>query len=144
MTIKDLKPNQGNVDIIADVVDKGEIREFSKFGKSGKVCNATLKDETGEVKLTLWNEDIDLVHIGDKIHIEKGFVNEFRGELQLTKGKFGKMEIIESKGAAAGKEEESQIFSNDPKQADEDEQMPSDEADDSDGESLDIEEEVVE
>ena len=54
MTIKDLKPREGNVDLVVDVVSIGDVREFEKFGKPGKVASATVKDETGEVKLTLW------------------------------------------------------------------------------------------
>lgn len=101
MSIKDLQPRQGNVDITVDIVDKGDVREFQKFGKTGKVCTATAKDETGEVKLTLWNDDIDKVNTGDKIHLINGYVNEFQGEMQLTTGKFGKIEVVGKAEASA-------------------------------------------
>mgnify|MGYP001463149580 FL=1 len=94
MAIKDLKIREGNVDITADVVDVGEVREFEKFGRSGRVATAILKDETGDVKLTLWNEQIDQVKAGDKIHITNGYVSEWQGEPQLTTGKMGKLEIV--------------------------------------------------
>lgn len=94
MEIKDLQARQGDVDIIADVVDKEEVREFEKFGKTGRVCNAKIKDETGEVKLTLWNDDIDKVNVGDRVHVEKGYVGEWQGELQLTTGKFGTLSVV--------------------------------------------------
>ena len=61
MAIKDLEARQGNVNLTVDVVDLGDVREFEKFGKKGRVCNAKVKDATGEVTLTLWNEDIDKV-----------------------------------------------------------------------------------
>jgi len=76
------------------VVDVGEVREFEKFGRSGRVATAILKDETGDVKLTLWNEQIDQVKAGDKIHITNGYVSEWQGEPQLTTGKMGKLEIV--------------------------------------------------
>lgn len=94
MEIKDLKPNTGNVDLVLEVVEKEEPRTFEKFGKVGKVCNAKVKDETGEIKLTLWNEDIDNVNAGDKIHLENGWCSEYRDELQISAGKFGKIEIV--------------------------------------------------
>ena len=94
MAIKDLEVRQGNVDITVEVVEKGEVREFQKFGNTGRVCNANVKDDTGEIKLTLWNEQIDQVNVGDKVHITNGYVNEFQGEKQLTTGKFGKMEVV--------------------------------------------------
>ncbi|RLE39359.1 hypothetical protein DRJ17_01400 [Candidatus Woesearchaeota archaeon] len=94
MAIKDLYPKQGKVDLIAEVIEKGEVREFEKFGQKGRVCNAKIKDQTGEIKLTLWNEDIDRVNVGDTIHIKNGYVSEFQGEMQLSAGKYGSMEVI--------------------------------------------------
>jgi replication factor A1 len=95
MQIKDLQARQGDVELTAKVVDKANPREFDKFGKKGRVCNAKLKDDTGSVSLTLWNEEIDLVDVGDTVKITKGYVGEWQGELQLSAGKFGKIEIIE-------------------------------------------------
>lgn len=105
MEIIDLKPRQGKVEITAKVIDKGDVREFNKFGKPGRVCNAKIKDETGEIALTLWNDDIDKVSVGDKIRIENGYVNEWQGELQLTTGRFGKLEILEKTEKEEPKEE---------------------------------------
>jgi len=99
MAIKDLQLRQGNVDIEVDIVDVGEVREFEKFGRSGRVATAVAKDETGDIKLTLWNEDIDNVKSGDKVKISNGYVSEWQGEKQLTTGKMGKLEVVgESKG----------------------------------------------
>ena len=94
MEIKDLHAKQGNVEVTADVVDKAPIRTFDKFGKQGRVCNAKIKDNTGTVTLTLWNEDCDTVNLGDKIKISNGYVSEWQGELQLGAGKFGKIEVV--------------------------------------------------
>ena len=80
MEIKDLQPRQGKVEIVVEIVDKGEVREFSKFGNSGRVCNAAAKDATGEIKLSLWNEQVDQVNVGDKVKISNGYVSEFQGE----------------------------------------------------------------
>jgi len=93
--IKDLEARQGNVELTADVVEVGEPREFTKFGRTGKVATAKLKDETGEVNLSLWNEQVDMVKPGSKVKITNGYVNEFQGEKQLTTGKFGKLEVLE-------------------------------------------------
>lgn len=101
MAIKDLQARQGNVDLIAEVVEKGDVREFQKFGKAGRVCTAKVKDDSGEISLTLWNDDIDKVNIGDRIQIKSGYVNEWQGEPQLTTGKFGSIEVLESKPTPA-------------------------------------------
>lgn len=114
MEIKDLKPKQGNVDVIIDVIDVGEPREFQKFGKSGKVATAIAKDKTGDIKLTLWNDDIGKVNAGDKIHLTNGYVNEWQGEMQLTTGRMGKLEVVGKADAGSGKESPSKIYSNIP------------------------------
>jgi len=100
MAIKDLQIRQGKVDIELDIVDVGETRQFEKFGKSGRVATAIAKDESGDIKLTLWNDDIDKVKAGDKIKLTDGYVSEWQGEPQLSTGKFGKLEVVgESKQA---------------------------------------------
>ena len=94
MTIADLKPGQGNIDIEIEVIAISEAREFTKFGKQGRVATARVKDDSGEIDLTLWNENIDEISVGDKVKIEKGYVSEFQGNPQLTAGKFGTLSVI--------------------------------------------------
>lgn len=101
MFIKDLEARQTNVDIEAEVLEVSDVREFNKFGKQGRVANAIIKDGTGKVKLSLWNEQIDQVKPGNTVKIQKGYVGEFQGELQLTTGKFGTLEV-EQKEEGAG------------------------------------------
>jgi replication factor A1 len=94
MAIKDLQAKQGKVFIEADIIAKGNVREFNKFGKPGKVCDAEMKDETGTIKLTLWNEQVDMVNTGDRVSIKNGYVGEWQGTLQLSTGKFGSLEVV--------------------------------------------------
>ena len=94
MSISELNAGQGNVAVEGTITEVGESRTFSKFGKEMTVANAILKDDSGTIKLSLWNEDASKYKEGDKIKIENGYVNEFQGEMQLTAGKFGKMEKV--------------------------------------------------
>ena len=94
MEIKDLMPRQGKVDITVEVVEKGEIKEFEKFGRQGRLCEIKVKDSTGEIEMTLWNDQIDKVNVGDKLKITNGYVSEFQGQKKLTTGKFGSLEIV--------------------------------------------------
>jgi replication factor A1 len=50
-------------------------------------------DESGSIKLTLWNEQIDQVNVNDNIKIENGYVTSFKSEIQLNVGKFGKLTV---------------------------------------------------
>ncbi len=95
MKIVDLKAGQGKVDIEIEVIEISDAREFSKFGKDGRVATARVKDDSGEMDLTLWNESIDEISVGSKVKIENGYVSEFQGKTQLTAGKFGSLTVIE-------------------------------------------------
>jgi len=95
MEIKDLQAGQGKIDIVVEVTEVSEPRTFEKFGKPGKVANAKSKDATGEITLTLWNEQCDQVKAGMKVHIINGYVSEFRGEKQLGTGRFGRLEVVQ-------------------------------------------------
>lgn len=92
--ISSLKARQAKVEVEGEITEITPPREFSKFGNTGRVATVTLKDSSGEVKLTLWNDDVDRVHVGDRVKITNGYVNEFQGEIQLTAGKYGTLEVI--------------------------------------------------
>ena len=83
------------VSVEAKVVEKSDVREVkSKFkDETYRIVDAVLADESGSIKLTLWNEQIDQVNVGDNIKIENGYVTSFKGEIQLNVGKFGKMTV---------------------------------------------------
>lgn len=95
MDIEEIQAGQGKIDVSGEIISKENPREFEKFGKTGKVCNAVLKDKSGKIKLTLWNDEVDKVNVGDKVKISNGYCSEFQGEKQLSAGKYGKMEVVE-------------------------------------------------
>ena len=94
MKVKDLKPNNSVDSIELEIVSKGEPKAFSTARGQGSLCNCAGKDETGEVKITLWNEQIGQVEEGNKIKIENGWVSEYRGEKQLSTGRNGTLVIL--------------------------------------------------
>lgn len=96
VTAEEAKNMRSGINIEGTVKDKGETRTVTK--KSGGeigVCDAYLEDaEGGRIKLTLWGDDIDLVNNEDRVKVTNGYTNTFRGEVSLTKGKFGQLEKI--------------------------------------------------
>ena len=93
--IKDLQDGMKRVSVEAKVVEKGESREVKARyrDETYRIVDAVVADETGSVKLTLWNEQIDQVNVGDNIKIENGYITSFKGEIQLNVGKFGKLTV---------------------------------------------------
>ena len=53
------------------------------------MADITLSDDTGSIKLVLWNEHIPQVKLNTRIRIEEGYVKSYRNELQLSVGKWG-------------------------------------------------------
>lgn len=94
MLLNEIAPRQGKIEVEVIVISIDKPREFEKFGKTGRVANAMIKDSSGEMKMTLWNDEIDKVKPGDKVKITNGYCNEFQGEKQLTAGRFGKLEVV--------------------------------------------------
>jgi replication factor A1 len=94
--IKELQSGMKQVEVEADVVDKGNPRQVqSRFGNETlNVADAIIQDYSGTIKLTLWNEQIDQVNVGNKIKIENGYVTSFKGEVQLNIGKYGKLTVL--------------------------------------------------
>ena len=95
MKIKDLRNGMKRVEIEAKVSEKTETREvMSRFGDTThRVATAIIGDETGTIKLTLWNEQIGQVNVNDKVKVENGYVTSFRGEIQLNIGRYGKLSV---------------------------------------------------
>ena len=95
MKIKDLQDGMKRVSIEAKVTEKSDPREVTSRFKDQtlKVADAIIADETGQIKLTLWNEQIDKVNVDNMVKVENGYVSSFRGEIQLNVGKFGKLTV---------------------------------------------------
>jgi replication factor A1 len=94
MKIIELKPGMRRVDILAKVLNISETREVTtRAGEQSRVATAEVSDDSGTVKLTLWNEQIDQVKANDNVKIENGYVTSFRGETQLNVGRYGKLTV---------------------------------------------------
>ena len=95
--ISQVRKMRSGINVDAKVTSKGDTRSVNlKSGGTINVCDAVISDGEGEedkIKLTLWGDDIEKVNLGDRVVITNGYNNEFKGEISLTKGKFGKMEV---------------------------------------------------
>ena len=93
--IKELRDGMKRINIQAKATEKSEPREVTSRSKDQtfKIVDVTIADETGTIKLTLWNEQIEQVKVDDVVKIENGYVTSFRGEVQLNVGKYGQLSV---------------------------------------------------
>lgn len=95
MKIKDLRDGMRRVNVVAKVIEKSEPREVrSRYrDETYRVADAIISDDTGKIKLTLWNKQIDQVNVDDTVKIENGYIRSFRGEIQLNVGRYGTLTV---------------------------------------------------
>ena len=95
MNISELKAGMRNVSITGKIDSVGEPRTVNlKAGGTNTVADAIISDETGSIKLSLWGDDVNKVQPGDKVSVENGYINTFKGENSISVGKFGNLKKI--------------------------------------------------
>ena len=88
--IKDLRVGMKDVDITVEIDFLGEKRRTSGFDNENLVP-AIVTDETGEIQMTFWNDDIKKAKPGLKVRVEGGYVSAYNGQLQLRNTKENKV-----------------------------------------------------
>ena len=95
-SIRDLRAGMSHVSLKAKVLEVTQPKHVvTRYGNLASLAKALIADETGKIKLCLWNEQIDSVAAGDTIQIENARTSTFRGEKQLSLGKKGTLNNIE-------------------------------------------------
>ncbi|HYA10842.1 MAG TPA: OB-fold nucleic acid binding domain-containing protein [Thermoplasmata archaeon] len=83
-----------NATIEATITAVSPVRDVTTSRGPSRVADATLQDETGTITLTLWGDDITRYSVGQKVKITDGWVKDFRGKLQISMGRTGKIDIL--------------------------------------------------
>ena len=74
-------------------------KEFEKNGKKGKLKSFILSDGTGEVRATLWNDQVDKYELtrGSEILLSNVISSKYNDKMQVTLGFNGTIEILNKK-----------------------------------------------
>jgi ssDNA-binding replication factor A large subunit len=81
----------------AKVTEKSSPRTIvSRWGETLLLSTATIMDRSGTITLSLWKDQIGMVSIGDRLHIENARLRRFRGELQVRVDRLAKLRVIET------------------------------------------------
>ena len=98
--IGSIRPEMGNVTFVGKVMSVSEIREFPRSdGSLGRVANLMLADETGTVRVALWDETAELVRSGD-LKVEqclkiRGLAKEGYAGTEVSLGRSGGIEEVD-------------------------------------------------
>ena len=96
-SISELTPEKKRLTLKFRVQHLGEIREVkaSFSGQLHRVSESLVIDQTGQVLLTLWNDDIDIIENGKSYILKNGHVTIYNHSMRLSKGQFGEIELID-------------------------------------------------
>ncbi|MFQ6080101.1 MAG: OB-fold nucleic acid binding domain-containing protein [Candidatus Bathyarchaeia archaeon] len=104
--IKELSSTMPEVNVLARVMHAGEIREFRRSsGEIGRVSTLLIKDETGSIRLNLWEDKAALskqIQPGDIVLAEGAYPRERFGKMNLNLGRRGVLTLNPRMAEAAG------------------------------------------
>ena len=96
-SIKDLRTGMNHVNLKAKILGVAEPKHVvTRYGNHASVAKALIADETGTIKLCLWNGQIAGVSAGDIVQIENAQVSSFRGERHMSLGKKGTLSNVKN------------------------------------------------
>lgn len=100
LKIESLVPGMSRINIKAQVTDITDLNTFERDdGDDGKVRNLVLGDETGTVRMSLWDDQVDVAEkmdVGDNIEIANAYSREDnRGNPELRIGDDTKIKRID-------------------------------------------------
>jgi replication factor A1 len=97
--VDSLTLGQSDVTLPGLVLDTGSVRTFDRDdGSEGRVANLTLGDETGRIRVTLWDEMADRAEdlaAGQAVEVVDGYVRERDGDLELHVGERGAVSTVD-------------------------------------------------
>ena len=94
-SIQDLRAGMNHVSLKAKVLEVTQPKQvFTRYGNYASLAKAVIEDNTGQIKLCLWNDQIDAVSAGTTVQIENARTSTFKGERQLSLGKTGTVSNI--------------------------------------------------
>jgi len=88
--ISEIRADMGDITILAKVVDPGEARDFTRRdGSVGRVRSITLGDDSGKIRLTLWNDKAEMeIEEGETLEVINAISRERYGQVEIQAGSY--------------------------------------------------------
>ena len=84
LQIDELQVGMKGINIAAEIIAIPPARlVYTRWGTRVLVSNAKIADKTGSIRLSLWNNQIEMFHVGDAVEIKNCSVIRFADEPQL-------------------------------------------------------------
>ncbi len=96
LEIKNILSGMRDVEVLGKVMAIYEARPFSSNGREGKVGSMVIADETGQVRLVLWNtqaDNIERLKVGDVVKVKGGYVKERNNSQEVHLNEKGRLAI---------------------------------------------------
>jgi len=94
MKVKEIKAGMNNISLEGKIVEKSKEKTvLTRYGER-RVAEVIIEDETGKIKASLWEDQIDKINVGDNVKISNAYSTEFKNEVQINIPKKGKIEKV--------------------------------------------------
>jgi replication factor A1 len=94
-TVEELDAEADDVEITGTIKRLPTPRAVSTQYGQKRITTVVFEDETGEIDLTLWEEEIDAIEEGAEVRITGAYVREWADDIQLNIGRDGDIERID-------------------------------------------------
>lgn len=84
-----------NVNVKLKVLDVSEPDQIiTGKGVEHEILELEAGDDTGTMKIVLWDDKVIPLKVGDIVQVENGFVSSFKGEWRINVGKYSEVTRI--------------------------------------------------
>jgi len=98
--VADLSLGISDVNLVGEVLSTEDVRTFDRDdGSEGRVSNLVVGDETGRVRVTLWDDQAETaleLDAGEVVEVVDGYVRERDGSLELHVGDRGAVDPVDA------------------------------------------------
>ena len=93
--VKEAENLEKGINVMGIIEERKQPRHVNtKFGEKA-VCDAMVRDQSGTIKISLWEDQVEAVSNGDFVRVEGAYTNEYNGVKYINLGKFGKIEKVD-------------------------------------------------
>ncbi|MFH1589987.1 MAG: OB-fold nucleic acid binding domain-containing protein [archaeon] len=96
LKIKNVLSGMKNIEISGKVTRKYDLKEFKTEKRSGKLASFAIADETGFIRVVMWNEktdEFDKFNEGDILTLQGGYVRDNNDRKEIHLGDHAKIKI---------------------------------------------------